>query len=54
MWPHTVSRMREFYRQQEPQLTLRAGVISISSRTGAGSDARPLERHAATARGVIV
>ena len=49
----TVGRMREFYRQREPQLTLldAGGSLAASDRAGRWSPhARALERHAATAR----
>ena len=45
----TVARMREFYRQQEPQLEL-AGGSEPAGAASHGSDARALERHAAAAR----
>ncbi len=47
---HTVSRMREFYRQPEPQSVLARRGSQSARAAGAGFDASPLERHAAAAR----
>ena len=41
----TVGRMREFYRQREPQLMLYAGGHESPGAAGHGPDARALERH---------
>ena len=46
----TVARMKEFYRQREPQRAHAACQSQPRSRTGCRSDTRPLERHAARAR----
>ncbi len=48
----TVARMREFYRQREPQLTLLPVQLNRPGAAGDRSFPRPLERHAATARSV--
>ena len=48
--PHTVARMREFYRQREPQLTLAPVDLNRARAAGDRADARALERHAAAAR----
>ena len=47
---HTVARMREFYRQQEPELVLSPGGFERSGAAGDRLDARALVRHAAAAR----
>ena len=48
--PQTVARMREFYRQREPQLTLAPVELNELVQQVDRPDARPLERHAAAAR----
>ena len=53
MWRIRYSRMREFYRQQEPELVLAAEC----ERIGSASDrpgARALVRYAAAARGTVI
>ena len=46
----TVARMREFYRQREPQLTLAPVEYEPPGAASRGPDARALERHAAATR----
>ena len=46
----TVARMREFYRQREPQLNLAPVQLNELVAAGGRADARALERHAAAAR----
>ena len=47
---HTVARMREFYRQHEPELILAPVDLERPGPAGHRSHSRPLERHAAAAR----
>ena len=47
---HTVARMREFYRQHEPELVLTPVDLSVSGAASDRLDARTLVRHATAAR----